>query len=803
MDKRFKLPIFMCMFLVMFILLASAVDFSSYTKLEYVDGRTDDSNYNLDSAYWMATTFTIGNLGTNTTSVVYGISWFTGNCTTTLLEEPTYTLAIRETDASFKPTGNDLCNFSVRGHNLTIGEGSALLINQNISWYNFTISGCPSLSAGGTYAVVFKSNGTVPCSVTPRNTQVGSYYGLSWNSVSPFTSWSGGTGNDTYPIEIWGLTAGTSTTLNSPPDLSNQTNPNVTFSCSGTSNTDTMVNLSIYSNRTGTFTLEQTQDVSGLGNTTVRLNNFTATSFHTDTFLWNCFTCDNLGCSFATSNYSFVRDDYFVDRETYNTTTYEFSTESFEINITYNNSFYTTSTAQLIYNNTAYSTSKYGSGGKIQFRGNVPVPSVTASTNKSFYFKIGLTNSTGISYFNSTMYNQTIYNIAIDDCSAYTTPIFNFTLRDEESQAIIEGSTGTEIEITAIISSRINPDIQEVYNNTFTNVSSANICLSNSTSGQRVDIEARYEATDYVEEYYFLENYTLTTSPQNKSFYDLLLVDSTSFVVGFLNSNNVLVEDVLVSVMRKYIGENTFKEVEVGRTNDNGETILHLVEEDVYYIFNVTQEGRVLYTSVETPVYCSSTTDVCRIELQQGVSSTPIPSDWDRISTGKYSITANQTTRTITLTFELTESATMNLTVFKYSNNQSEMNTPVGSNQITTDSGSISIVVPHSYGNATYLATIYKDGNWVADYLVPLKESGKDIFGQGLGVFMSALIVLTLGLMAVSTGVGLIVFALLGFMLVIFLNLLDMPYSNLYLYMYPIVAGVLLIIRIMMRRSRG
>jgi len=71
------------------------------------------------------------------------------------------------------------------------------------------------------------------------------------------------------------------------------------------------------------------------------------------------------------------------------------------------------------------------------------------------------------------------------------------------------------------------------------------------------------------------------------------------------------------------LGEGTFREVERAREDQNGDTIVHLVEEDVIYYFIITQNGEVLHTSSTYTALCQQTPCTIQIEASGGIGNFP------------------------------------------------------------------------------------------------------------------------------------------------------------------------------------
>ena len=460
-----------------------------------------------------------------------------------------------------------------------------------------------------------------------------------------------------------------------------------------------------------------------------------------------------------------------------------------------------TATATLWHNYTAYSPTTIQVGAnQSNFSVTITIPDeigTTTGANATWFWEYDLT---GLTKANTSLVNQTVYSLGIDNCSTYAVEIVNLSLMDEETNVVINSSLiNSTIEVDITLTSGA---ILESYSTTFTNMSGARICipsglLDDNATEYLMDIVVRYVSYNYVEEFYYIDDEPIsnTTVPEYIYLRNLLVADSQSFVVSFSGDEGLLVEDAIIYLLRKYIGDGIFRVVEAGKTDDDGETVLHFVEEDVIYMFNVTKNGAVLWTSPDYRVYCAVAP--CELELSSDGEVPDFPSDWDQLPTGSYSVSSNQSTRIITLSFNLNETAEMNLTVYEYSQNATIMSTPIDSEVLTASSGSIDVYVPFAYGNATFYSVIYKDDVFVGSHWSKLKESPSDYFDNWVLVLVG-LIILSLGLMAISTGVGMVVYALLGIVMATILNIFEISYAVL---IFIIVAGIILIWKVITRRG--
>ncbi len=243
------------------------------------------------------------------------------------------------------------------------------------------------------------------------------------------------------------------------------------------------------------------------------------------------------------------------------------------------------------------------------------IPNVETDTNVTFYWSVTLSDSTEL---NLSFQNQTIQNLDIDNCSSFTNELFNFTVVDEEFQTILPNAT---IEVAVNLFDETRTEVVVNYSNLFQNINPLTICLniniSNSTT-YSLDTVVRYENTVHANEYYNMVNQILTnqSTSQITTLYDLSLNDSTDFQLTFTGADFLPVENALVNVDRQYISENLFKTVELPKTDYNGQSVLHLVRNDVVYNVIITKGGVILGNFENLVAFCDDfTIGDCNIEL--------------------------------------------------------------------------------------------------------------------------------------------------------------------------------------------
>lgn len=470
-----------------------------------------------------------------------------------------------------------------------------------------------------------------------------------------------------------------------------------------------------------------------------------------------------------------------------------------------------TTTANLIHNGTTYAVSSISSNGTMaKFQKNITMQDGWGSAtgqNVSFYWNY---NVSGITTGSSTSTeNTTVYSVAFDNCGVYGDHILDWKLKDEELNSEVNGSSGSnvEIDLQAILTS--NSSLSWTHNETWTNASSGSICvptgLLSGDTNYEISFTMGFDSTDHVWEFFYLDGGNLNSTKNfnnhtsgNISLMDLLTTDSTSFLFNYFNQDGLAEAGSVVHVFRKYIGDGTFIEVERAKADEGGDTVIHLVEEDVIYYFMITLDGEILYTSATYTALCQATP--CEISLEASGDFIEFESDWDLISNGGYSIASNDATRQVNLSYDLTSSSTMNLTIYSFDGNGTY--TSLVSDAETGTNGVITVTIPQISGNKTFFASVYQDGQFIKSEWINFENDFGFYIGDGLAIFLAFLVVLTLGLVAVSEGAGTIVFVVLGLAVTGFLGLVRFKGSTGYgLLIYIICAGAILIYKLTRRNE--
>ena len=545
------------------------------------------------------------------------------------------------------------------------------------------------------------------------------------------------------------------------------------------------------------LTFDEVSDLynSGVGqpypfNDTFTLENLGTLPWHELTIYAND-TAGNVGSNSTSWEY-----DVFVTNQTWNNETTEGAVEPFTLNATLGTGL-TFNSATLTYNGTDYAGTITNTGGTDYYIDTeIDISNVDAEEKREFYWNLALSN--GESYNTSTQ-TQNVTALFIDDCTSFGTLILNYTLYDEDTQDLISPDPAVDnatIEINIDVSplGSTTPIIE--YSNTF-ETNNATICMDNLETNYRLDVTTKYSAFDHVVEYHHIQNYQLnSSSEQHISLYDLATTESQEFLVVFKDENFVLVQDALIDISREYVGEGLFKSVEVAKTDSQGQTIVHLVLGDVRYDIVVKKEGEILATFDNVVAVCQDAgSGECTLNLNQ-LATQVQPLDYENLGNIAYYWTLDRADRTIQVDFTSTDSLVVkvDLNVTKFDN---YFNESVCDETLTSTTGTITCNIPANFGNVSFLAELYSDGEFVGQTLFSLSPQALESFGY-TGVIMVIIMFMVLPLMFVSSPVGMVFGGIIAIVMMGLLSMFDYGGTLLgsgSMIMWFIVAGLILVWR--------
>lgn len=535
-------------------------------------------------------------------------------------------------------------------------------------------------------------------------------------------------------------------------------------------------------NQTGLVNNTEFVELNGTYNsTTVEFKSLPQTNY-----IWNAFACYRNAtfhnCSFATagSNFTFNIVGFTTSKESWTNTTFEGNVDVISIlaNVTGTAQI---STATLIYNNTRNTGTITNVGGNaFNITRSITAPDVSVRTNVTFYWEFLL--DSGL-LTNSTFRNQTVLPLGIDDCTAHSTIILNYSMWNEEDRKAINNTKdNSTIEVDVSIYPRglqnkaLN--FSKSYNESDTgDYGNVLVCISENltTEQYEMDSNVRYKSNNRAIEFHHIQNQTLNASliPFNVKLFDLENSKATVFELLFKDDSFLPVENAIIDVTRYYVNEGLFRSVEVGKTDANGKTSVSLVENEVVYTFVVSKFGKVLATFNNVKAKCEdSTTGDCSISLKSFDSGTEI-GDMKLYKGIAWDMKFNLATRTVTATFTTTNGApaTIELNTTKFDR---LFNDTVCSTRLVSSTGTLNCVIPESYGNLTVISELFINGEKVTTGIYRIAQDISD-WMEGNEIFFGLILILVLPLMAITSLVGMVIFLLIGLVMGVMLGIFSSP----------------------------
>lgn len=503
-------------------------------------------------------------------------------------------------------------------------------------------------------------------------------------------------------------------------------------------------------------------------------------------------------------NYSAISWDYkiFQNDLDYNNLTTETFTEEFILNITLGSGV-SLSSAYLNYNGTNYATSINSSGDMRILIRSINIPYVTSEENISFFFVL----NTNQGQINSSAFNQTIRSLDIDDCSVNTHLILSYTIYDEDNRSKLNASYWNT---TANVFVRLSGDLSGTEYQYFSGeitTNSITICVNEELiTGQtyRLDSEVQYTADEYVTEYHYIDNHLLNTSSPNQqvSLYLLKVLRSQEFLITFKDTNLIPVEGAYIELTRQYLDIADFLSVEISKTDNDGRTIGHFVLNDEVYTIYVKKDGELLATFENVRAFCSDiVTGDCRINLNQQ-STTSNPSSFSEYLGITGSEDYDDENRIYSFSFTSLDSTTktINVTLIKF---DSYLNDTLCSEELVSSSGTITCNIPSSYENNTALVKIYVDGELYNSHTFDIAGS-RDTELNAMRYFLAFLLIITIPLLAITSGPMTLLFFVLGLVFAGGLAAIDWggfigPFSA---FLWLVIAAIILIVKAAKRRQQ-
>lgn len=419
--------------------------------------------------------------------------------------------------------------------------------------------------------------------------------------------------------------------------------------------------------------------------------------------------------------------------------------------------------AYLVYNGTRYLATKFGDNSEMNFTVNFTIPSVTLVVNKTFYWEINY----GSEAYNTSSRNQTVLIGTVMtggiECEAGYTPAFNFTFYWEANQSLIENASARYILKYGLSGN----NTAYTLNGSVSNTSFFQLCINDSQPYYDVGYgEVQYFFTGATDRrYYIFSGTRATTTTVNIPIYLLETGSSTSFLVTAETTALSPYVNHYIGLLRWYPSLNSYKTVEIGKTDDKGQVVLRTKTEDVDYRFAIYQQDGTL-VNLFSPVRLICQTNPCVYTLF--VDANPISlEDWFNI---QKSLTYNTSTHVFTFTWNDPSQAsqTMNLTVWR----DTYYSSSVVCNSVSTSyTGTVICDVTGETGTLRAEVTRTASPKVVIDQLiVTIRDTFISAGGGAIGLFIGSLLLITFALIGVVNPILVVILGIISLIPLYFLG---------------------------------
>jgi hypothetical protein len=289
----------------------------------------------------------------------------------------------------------------------------------------------------------------------------------------------------------------------------------------------------------------------------------------------------------------------------------------------------------------------------------------------------------------------------IDNCSNSSHVVLQITGKDEETDALTTMSLNLNLYPTEGTTSSFNATYQLSGNSTY------NFCSVKNNSNIRVDGIMEYgDGTIYTKRKYYLNNFSIDTNGTSQIYLYHLNNSKASeitFTVYDLLTGDV-VPGAYIKTLRYYPGENVYRIVEIGKTDEIGKTLGKMVLADVFYKFIIEKPAGQIKLNSDV-LRMLSLTRSFGISFAQNYLST-----WNLINDVSTSVTCTKGTQTCRLTWSDSSNIVQSATLEVWRTNG--INDELLSTQTTSSAaGTITYTIAEdTLGNA-YTAKGYIESN--------------------------------------------------------------------------------------------
>jgi hypothetical protein len=380
---------------------------------------------------------------------------------------------------------------------------------------------------------------------------------------------------------------------------------------------------------------------------------------------------------------------------------------------------------------------------------------ITSTGAKQFRWRITYgTEEIYTEYSTQTVTNVSSLTFVAGACGAGLTQVMNFTFADESNLTALQNVTARFNFKYGVSDSDGATAFASV-----ANTAQVSLCINTSTS-PTYEIsygEVQYEKDDYAtRRFYTFDTTRISNVTINTVLYTLPSAQSTSFLIEVRTPTLVPYTEVYTSLLRWYPAQNEYRVVEMGKTDDKGQTIKKVKIEDVDYrigIYNIN--GSLIH--MINPIRMVCLTAPCSYTINIPTESV---NQFEEVNGIEAEITYLNGTFTLTYNDPSQNTEVMSLRVYKMGGSEDKLICDANGTSFT---GILTCDV--SAYSGTFKAIAVRTASPERTLTVLIIDTITTVFTGTFGLFIQFLIVVTLAFLGIVSPVVAIIMAILSLLI--------------------------------------
>ncbi len=300
---------------------------------------------------------------------------------------------------------------------------------------------------------------------------------------------------------------------------------------------------------------------------------------------------------------------FFKGNLTHNipTSTFENEIINFEIVFNTNDSLVQDVQANLFWNGTNEGFDIQINGtNQVNFTKVFTVPQIDTDQFVDVFWNYTITGTQNNETNTTDVINQTVFNFNFTTCvESSSNIVLKLVTLNEEDDSVISNVSVEAFFTFFVESGFVSQDNATKINASFVFPLAQNysICLDPFNETLVTDADIDYDTQGFSQRNFFLRKASLGNNITKVL--NLYLINSsiaTTVEINVVDNEDQPKADVFVKILRRFIGNNSFKEVEVAKTDDDGSTVARLVLNDEFYKFVIQEDNVTIFTSTERKI---------------------------------------------------------------------------------------------------------------------------------------------------------------------------------------------------------